>query len=88
MTRRNEKNATQPESNNPVSTKPSVRMMGKQVALLPHERDEATDEATDGATSGPRKVMKQAASDLDNGLKDTDRSAEVNRTYQKLKIKP
>lgn len=35
---------------------------------LPHERDESPD----GHNDGPRGVMKQAASDLAQGLVDTD----------------
>ncbi|MFZ6719777.1 hypothetical protein [Undibacterium sp. Ji49W] len=39
--------------------------------MLPHERDETTD---DGAR--PRKVMKQALRDLQQGLVDTDMHGE------------
>lgn len=35
---------------------------------LPHERDEAPD----GQDRAPRGIMKQAASDLEQGLVDTD----------------
>ena len=38
------------------------------VKRLPHERDEAPD----GQDKAPRGVMKQAASDLEQGLVDTD----------------
>ena len=38
------------------------------VKRLPHERDEAPD----GQDPKPRGVMKQAASDLEQGLVDTD----------------
>ncbi|WP_236904646.1 hypothetical protein [Collimonas fungivorans] len=36
--------------------------------LLPNERDEAADRQV----AGPRKKMKQALTDLDKGLVDTD----------------
>lgn len=35
---------------------------------LPHERDESPE----GKTPRPRKVMEQAASDIEQGLVDTD----------------
>jgi hypothetical protein len=52
------------------------------VPRLPHERDESAD----SQVSPPRKVMQQAAKDIERGLKDTDRAAEVNATYKKLKV--
>lgn len=56
--------------------------IGQQaVPRLPHERDESAD----SQVSPPRKVMRQAAIDIKRGLKDTDRAAEVNATYKKLK---
>ena len=84
MTRRSEKKIAQSLAKNSPDTTLSVSSAGKRVALLPHERDETTD----GQTSSPRKVMQQAVADIANGLKDTDRSAQVNQTYQKLKTKP
>lgn len=48
---------------------------------LPHERDEAVG-MTGGIASAP---MKQAFKDLTHGIQDTDRSAEADRTYKKLK---
>jgi len=39
-----------------------------QVRRMPHERDESPD----GQDADPRGVMKQAASDLAQGLVDTD----------------
>jgi hypothetical protein len=38
------------------------------VKRLPHERDESPD----GKDTDPRGIMKQAASDLEQGLVDTD----------------
>lgn len=38
---------------------------------LPHERDEAPD-AAEGQQKGPRAVIEQAASDIEQGLVDTD----------------
>ena len=56
--------------------------IGQQpVPRLPHERDESAD----SQVSPPRKVIQQAAIDIKRGLKDTDRAAEVNATYKKLK---
>ncbi len=39
------------------------------VKRLPHERDETPDDQN----AKPRNVMKQAASDIERGLVDTDR---------------
>jgi hypothetical protein len=50
-------------------------------APLPHERDESKD-MTGGIPSEP---MRQAFRDLRRGLQDTDRGAEADRTYKKLK---
>ena len=48
---------------------------------LPHERDESAD--SKGAVQS--EAMQQAYRDLRRGLPDTDRGAEVGRTYGKLK---
>lgn len=42
------------------------------VDRLPHERDESSD----AQNVRPRKIMQQAASDLERGLVDTDRHAQ------------
>ena len=42
------------------------------VDRLPHERDELPD----AQNIRPRKIMQQAASDLERGLVDTDRHAQ------------
>jgi hypothetical protein len=42
------------------------------VDRLPHERDESPD----AQDERPRKIMQQAASDLERGLVDTDRHAQ------------
>ena len=56
--------------------------VSKQAApKLPHERDESIN--TVGTI--PSEPMKQASRDIERGLKDTDRGAEVGRTYKKLK---
>ncbi len=58
-----------------------VSIQQEPAPLLPHERDQSTQ----NQASPVRKVIKQAAADIKHGLKDTDRSEEANRTYQKLK---
>jgi hypothetical protein len=58
-------------------------ILGKAVPLLPSEADESID-LTD---KQPRKIIKQAATDLTNGLQDTDRGEQVNAVYAKLKAK-
>ncbi|MBV6323994.1 hypothetical protein [Duganella violaceipulchra] len=49
-----------------VNTKAKVENDG--VKRMPHERDEAPD----AHDPKPRKIMKQAASDIERGLVDTD----------------
>ncbi|MES2740678.1 MAG: hypothetical protein V4754_06970 [Pseudomonadota bacterium] len=49
-----------------ISTEQPVK--NDQQHRLPHERDESPQ----GETAAPRDVMKQAASDLERGLVDTD----------------
>lgn len=48
---------------------------------LPHDRDEAAN-TTGGATS---ELIQQAHRDVSRGLQDTDRGAETDATYRKLK---
>lgn len=48
---------------------------------LPHERDQSSD-MTDAQ---PDPQIQQAARDLKRNLQDTDKSAAMDRTYQKLK---
>ena len=49
-----------------------AKILDDGVKRLPHERDEAPD----GHAKDPRGVMKQAASDLAQGLVDTDMHGE------------
>jgi hypothetical protein len=50
---------------------------------LPHERDESIDE---GGGAVHSETVQQAFKDVQQGLPDTDRGAEVNQTYQQQKI--
>ena len=52
------------------------------VDRLPHERDESPD----AQDVRPRKIMQQAASDLERGLVDTDRRAQPG--VEKVKPAP
>ncbi len=60
-----------------------VCILEQPVPLVAAEKDESID-LTDVR---PRKVIKQAAADIANGLKDTDRSKQMDLTYKKLKSK-
>ena len=62
----------------------SVTISQQRVPRLPHERDEAVE----SQPGKPRQVIKRAAADLKRGNKDTDRSAQMNRIYKKLKVSP
>ena len=48
---------------------------------LPHERDQASNMTA----AQPDPQIRQAARDLKQNLQDTDKSAAMNQTYQKLK---
>ena len=48
---------------------------------LPHERDQANSMTA----AQPDPQIRQAARDLKQNLQDTDKSAAMNQTYQKLK---
>lgn len=50
---------------------------------LPHERDETVDEGGGAVAS---ESVRQAGRDVNRGLPDTDRGAEMHRTYQKQKF--
>ena len=63
------------------NTKPSPNLTRMPVPKLPHEQDETVD----SQASEPRKVIQNAAADLKRGQTDTDRSAEMNQVYRKLK---
>ena len=65
-------------------SKVEVSILQQHVARLPHGMDESADHAT----SEPRRIIEHAAADVSNGLKDTDRGAQTNRTYKKLKAGP
>lgn len=60
---------------------PPVASGNPQPLKLPHERDESS-EVPAGPPTAP---MRRAYRDVVRGLADTDRSAEVGRTYAKLK---
>ena len=47
---------------------------------LPHERDEAQDMTN----RQPDPLMDQARKDVVNGLKDTSKALETDKTYKKL----
>ena len=61
----------------------TVRNSQDLVPKLPHERDESP--AT--GAKPPRPVIAQAAEDLKQGRKDTDRAPETNRLARKLNSK-
>lgn len=48
---------------------------------LPHERDEDKD-MTNGQ---PSVKIQKAKEDVDNGLKDTSKAAELDKTYEKFR---
>ena len=63
-----------------INTDEKVKNDG--VDRLPHERDESPD----AQNVRPRKIMQQAASDLEQGLVDTDRHAQPG--VEKVKPAP
>lgn len=74
-----------PITNIPVPAAPKNRRKGVVLKTatpkLPHDRDEAAS-MTGGA---PSDLIQQAHRDVSRGLQDTDRGAETDATYRKLK---
>jgi hypothetical protein len=62
-------------------SKVEVSILQQRVPRLPHEMDESADHQT----SEPREIMALAAADISSERRDTDRAAQVNLTYKKLK---
>jgi hypothetical protein len=75
--------ATSPQAQEPQVEKPrdlhdaSV----EQTLELPRDRDEAVDMTG----SLPDPMIKQAAKDLADGLKDTSKATETDQTYKKFR---
>ena len=64
-----------------VNTRTRRSPTPKAALKLPHEQDESV-----GMTGAiPSQPVQQAHQDLTRGLVDTDRGAEADRTYRKLK---
>ena len=60
---------------------PSLKDQSAEASLeTPNERDQATDMTN--AQPDPR--IEQAAKDVANGLQDTSKALETNRTYKKI----
>lgn len=53
----------------------------EQTLELPRDRDEAKDMTS----SQPDPMIEQAAKDLKDGLKDTSKAAEMDKTYEKFR---
>jgi hypothetical protein len=60
-----------------------VSIFEQTVPAMPAEKDESID-LTDVKS---RKIIKQAAADIANGLVDTGTSKQMDLTYKKLKSK-
>ena len=60
---------------------PPAAVGNPQPLKLPHERDESVA----APVAAPTAPMRQAYRDVARGLADTDRGAEVGRTYARLK---
>lgn len=75
--------AQQPQPQKPlVDRQPDQRDASAEQSLeLPRDRDEATD-MTSAQTS---PIMEQAAQDLADGLKDTSKAPEMDKTYKQQK---
>ena len=74
--------ATDPQPQKPrVGQQPDLKDASVEASLeLPRDRDEAKD-----MTSGqPSPLIEQAAQDVKDGLKDTSKAPEMDRTYKKL----
>lgn len=67
-----------------VAIEPPAVVGNPQPLKLPHERDESVA----APVAAPAAPMRQAYRDVARGLADTDRGAEVDRTYARLKRQP
>ena len=56
----------------------------RKVPRLPHERDQSADSQARGEASG-KKVGDQAHRDIERGLVDTSKGAEMDRAYRRVK---
>ena len=82
MADRNSKSASSKVATHRRNAKVSLSISEEPVPRLPHERDESAD----SQTSEPRMVIQNAAADLKRGQTDTDRGAQMNQVYRKLKV--
>ena len=77
---------TRKTDNSPLPGKPDDRrgaIVDKDLEM-PHERDETT-----GMTGGePSADIQQAHRDLQRGLQDTSKGAEMDKTYKKVQNLP
>ncbi|KQP11954.1 hypothetical protein [Pseudorhodoferax sp. Leaf267] len=82
-----------PASDKPSAPKPRVNYLRRRPRpgglvrapddlALPHERDQ-TEEGMTGGIASPD--VQQAHRDLERGVKDTSKSPEMDRTYQRQK---
>jgi hypothetical protein len=81
LPRRNSKSVLGNTAARPRNSRLSVSMSQETVPNLPHERDESAD----SQGGEPKKVIRRAAADLKRGQQDTDRGAQMNQVYKKLK---
>ena len=74
--------ATDPQAQKPLTGKqPDLKDASAEATLeLPRDRDEASD-MTGGHTS---PLIRQAAQDVEDGLKDTSKAPEMDSAYKKL----
>ncbi len=81
------KSPATPPSNPPaqrarVGKPPTPRDAADEAQLkMPNERDESVAMTADA----PDPVIEQAAVDVERGLQDTSKAAELNQAYKKLK---
>ena len=50
---------------------------------MPHEHDQSADSQGNARGQGQQEVGKQAHTDIERGLVDTDRAPEVDRLYRR-----
>ncbi|CAM3482690.1 hypothetical protein [Polaromonas hydrogenivorans] len=74
--------AKNPQPQKPLTGRqPDLKDASVEASLeLPRDRDQASD-MTSGQTS---PLIEQAAQDVKDGLKDTSKAPEMDRTYKKL----
>ena len=82
MSRKEERHPTPPPSRGNTVTAQGENQAPK--ARTPNERDESSDSQA-GENASARRMGKIAHDDVEDGLRDTTKGAELDATYQRVR---